>query len=213
MDEQALKAWRTQLRGELVARRIAADPAQHAKWSATIESEVERLLRDVDGKIVSFCWPYQAEFDTRPLILRLLARGARTALPIVVKPRQPMIFREWTPETKMVAGVYDIPVPIDSAEVVPDIALIPLAGFDDQGYRLGYGGGFFDRTLAALAPGPLAIGVGFELARVPTIYPQPYDVPLDYVVTELGLQRRVEEKLVLETTRAADPPRAPTDRP
>jgi 5-formyltetrahydrofolate cyclo-ligase len=104
-------------------------------------------------------------------------------------------------------------VPIDSAEVVPDIALIPLAGFDDQGFRLGYGGGFFDRTLAALAPGPLAIGVGFELARVPTIYPQPYDVPLDYVVTELGLQRRVEEKLVLETTRAADPPRAPTDRP
>jgi 5-formyltetrahydrofolate cyclo-ligase len=109
-----------------------------------------------------------------------------------------MVFREWTPQTKMAAGVYDIPIPIESAEVVPNIALIPLAGFDDAGYRLGYGGGFFDRTLAVLAPRPLAIGVGFELARVPTIYPQPHDIPLDYVVTELGIQRREGDRLVLQ---------------
>ena len=197
MDEQALKAWRTRLRSELIARRLAANPEYHAKWGAAIEVQLERLLTDVAGKIVAFCWPYQAEYDARPLILRFLGQGARAALPVVVAPRQPMVFREWTPDAKMVAGVYDIPVPVDSPEVLPDVALLPLAGFDDAGYRLGYGGGFFDRTLAAITPRPLAIGVGFELARVPTIYPQPHDVPLDYVVTELGVQRRAGGRLEL----------------
>ena len=198
MDEQTLKAWRTHLRAELVARRLAANPARRAEWSAAIEAHLERLLTDVSGKIVAFCWPYQAEYDARPLILRFLTRGARAALPVVVAPRQPMVFREWTPETKLVAGVYDIPVPVESPEVLPAVALMPLAGFDDAGYRLGYGGGFFDRTLAVVTPRPLAIGVGFELARVPTIYPQPHDIPLDYVVTELGVQRRAGGELVLK---------------
>ena len=84
----------------------------------------------------------------------------------------------------------DIPVPADSPEVVPDVALIALAGFDDAGYRLGYGAGFFDRTLAVIEPRPMTVGVGFELARVPTIYPQWHDIPLDYVVTEVGIRRR-----------------------
>jgi len=198
VDEQTLKAWRTRLRAELIARRVAAAPEFRAKWSAAIEAHLERLLTDVSGKVVAFCWPYQAEYDARPLILRFLTRGARAALPVVVAPRQPMVFREWTPETKMVAGVYDIPVPVESPEVLPAVALMPLAGFDDAGYRLGYGGGFFDRTLAVVTPRPLAIGVGFELARVPTIYPQPHDIPLDYVVTELGVQRRAGGELVLK---------------
>ena len=203
MDEQTLKAWRTRLRAELIARRTAADPAQRAKWSVAIEAALEALLHDVGGKIVSFCWPYQAEFDARPLVLRALSRGARAALPVVVAARTPMVFREWTPQTKMGAGVYDIPIPLESLEVVPNVALIPLAGFDDAGYRLGYGG---DRTLAVLAPRPLAIGVGFELARVPTIHPQPHDIPLDYVVTELGILRREADRLVLRDP-ANDPPR------
>jgi len=198
VDEQTLKGWRTRLRAELIARRLAATPEQRAQWGAVIETQLERLLTDVSGKIVAFCWPYQAEYDARALILRFLTRGARAALPVVVAPRQPMVFREWTPETKLVAGVYDIPVPVESPEVLPTVMLMPLAGFDDAGYRLGYGGGFFDRTLAALSPRPSAIGVGFELARVPTIYPQPHDIPLDYIVTELGAQRRADGKLVLE---------------
>ena len=197
MDEQALKVWRTELRAKLIARRLAADPTDRARWSAAIEAHLERLLTDVSGKIVAFCWPYQAEYDARGLILRFLARGARAALPVVVAPRQPMVFREWTPETKMVAGVYGIPVPVESPEVLPAVALMPLAGFDDAGYRLGYGGGFFDRTLAVISPPPLTIGVGFELARVPTIHPQPHDIPLDYIVTERGIQRRESDRLVV----------------
>jgi 5-formyltetrahydrofolate cyclo-ligase len=197
MDEQALKQWRKELRTELIARRLAANAQHGVQWNDAIDAHLERLLTDVAGKIIAFCWPYQAEYDARALILRLLARGAGAALPVVVAPRQPLVFRAWTPDTVMKPAVYDIPVPVDSAEVIPDVALVALAGFDDAGYRLGYGGGFFDRTLAVISPRPLTIGVGFELARVPTIHPQPHDIPLDYIVTELGVQRRQGGRLVL----------------
>jgi 5-formyltetrahydrofolate cyclo-ligase len=196
MDEQTLKAWRTQLRAELIARRLAANIEDRTRWNSAIDAYIEALLADVAGKTIAYCWPYQAEYDARSLILRFLERGAEAALPVVVAPRQPMVFRQWTSETKMLAGVYDIPFPIDSPEVVPDIALIALAGFDDAGYRLGYGAGFFDRTLAAIEPRPMTIGVGFELARVPTIHPQWHDIPLDYVVTELGIRQRIGGRLV-----------------
>ena len=87
----------------------------------------------------------------------------------------------------MTKGVFDLPVP-DGTEVVrPEVLLIPPVGFDAQGYRLGYGGGYFDRTLAALSPQPLKIAVGFELSRIATIHPQPHDVPMDFVVTEAGI--------------------------
>ncbi|MEZ5592020.1 MAG: 5-formyltetrahydrofolate cyclo-ligase [Gammaproteobacteria bacterium] len=74
--------------------------------------------------------------------------------------------------------------------VEPDVLLVPLVGFDDKAYRLGYGGGYFDRTIAAMRQRPLAIGIGYELARLNTIYPQPHDIPMDAIVTEQGLFRR-----------------------
>ena len=202
MDAQTLKAWRTQLRAQLVARRLAAKLEDRTRWNGAIDGHIETLLADVAGKIIAFCWPYQAEYDARSLILRFLARGAQAALPVVVASRQPMVFRQWTPETRMATGVYDIPVPADSPEVTPDVALIPLAGFDDDGYRLGYGGGFFDRTLAVIEPRLMTVGVGFELARVPTIYPQWHDIALDYVVTEIGIRRRETGGLVLTSPAA-----------
>ena len=202
MDEQTLKAWRTALRAELIARRLAANPEDRRRWNDALDAHIEALLADVAEKIIAFCWPYQAEYDARSLIVRFLARGAQAALPVVVASRQPMVFRQWTPETRMATGVYDIPVPADSPEVTPDVALIPLAGFDDDGYRLGYGGGFFDRTLAVIEPRLMTVGVGFELARVPTIYPQWHDIALDYVVTEIGIQRREAGGLVLASPAA-----------
>jgi 5-formyltetrahydrofolate cyclo-ligase len=202
MDEQTLKGWRAQLRAELIARRLAANIEDRTRWNGAIDAHLEALLADVAGKTIAYCWPYQAEYDARSLILRFLERGAQAALPVVVAPRQPMVFRRWTPKTKMLAGVYDIPIPVDSPEVSTDIALIAVAGFDDAGYRLGYGAGFFDRTLAAIERRPLTVGVGFELAHVPTIYPQWHDIPLDYVVTELGIRRRLGGRLVFRSPTA-----------
>ena len=197
MNPQELKPWRAKLRAELITRRVAVEPERHARWSEAIARDLGTLLEGVPpGRIIAFCWPYQAEFDARPVVEGCLARGVRAALPVVVAPRTPMIFRQWTPETKLVPGVYDIPTPVDTDEVVPDVVLAPLAGFDEQGYRLGFGGGFFDRTLGAMPARPIAIGVGFELGRVPTIYPQWHDAYMDYVVTEGGTFRRVDSRLV-----------------
>ena len=84
-------------------------------------------------------------------------------------------------------GVYDIPFPAGTPEVLPDIAIVPMNGFDDRGYRLGYGGGFFDRTLATSEPRTVSIGVSYEMLRLPTIEPQPHDIPMDFIVTEAGI--------------------------
>jgi len=84
---------------------------------------------------------------------------------------------------------HGIPIPQDGPNIVPDIVLLPLVAFDTQGFRLGYGGGYFDRTLAMLVPRPLAIGVGFELGRVADIRPQAHDIRLNAVCTEIGVTR------------------------
>jgi 5,10-methenyltetrahydrofolate synthetase len=119
----------------------------------------------------------------------LHAAGATVALPLVEVKHAPLVFRRWTPETRMVRGDWNIPVPPETAApVTPEITLAPLMGWDPAGYRLGYGGGYFDRTLAALSPRPVTIGVGFQAARLDTIHPQPHDIALDVIVTEAGLQ-------------------------
>jgi 5-formyltetrahydrofolate cyclo-ligase len=88
----------------------------------------------------------------------------------------------------MERGAYGIPYPRDSAVLRPDLLLMPPVGIDAQGFRLGYGGGYFDRTLAAQHPRPLCVAVGFEISRIPSIQPQAHDIGMDALVTERGLQ-------------------------
>jgi 5-formyltetrahydrofolate cyclo-ligase len=186
MDEGEVKRWRRATRAALIERRMAVAPATRRQWAAAIEPALEALIRARGARTIGFYWPFKAEFDPRPLVARLLDGGLRAALPVVVEKNRPMIFRLWTPSTEMTSGIWDIPVPKDSASVIPDLVLAPVVGFDASRYRLGYGGGYFDRTLASLAPRPVAIGVGFELGRLATIHPQGFDVPMDHVVTEAG---------------------------
>ena len=116
-------------------------------------------------------------------------------MPVVVAPKTPLIFREWHPGVKLAAGPLGIPYPVDSPEVRPDHVLLPMVGWDAGGYRLGYGGAFFDRTLAAIAKRPRVIGIAYEQAYLQTIRPQPHDIPVDFVVTERGVYRREPEGL------------------
>ena len=180
-------ALRARLRREKIAARLSLAPDEHRRASAALEEQLARQVGVLPVGTLAFCWPIRAEFDARPLVVRLLAAGWRAAVPTVVERDAAMIFRLWTPQTPMSVDPFGIPVPAaGSACVIPDLLLLPLVAFDAQGFRLGYGGGYFDRTLAAMRPRPLAFGVGFELARALSVCPQRHDIPLDAVVTEAG---------------------------
>lgn len=184
--EQSSK--RARLRRENIAARTALAPAEHARLSQALEAHLERAFAARTAGIVAFCWPIRAEFDARPLAMRLLAGGWRAAIPTVTELEAPMSFRAWTPETPMGVDPFGIPVPAADVRVLPDVVLLPLVAFDEAGFRLGYGGGYFDRTLAAMVPRPLAWGVGFEAALAPSLHPQTHDIPLDAVITERGIR-------------------------
>lgn len=147
------------------------------------------------GTAISGYWPIKCEPDLRPLLVDLHNSGFVVALPIVEVRAAPMVFRRWTPETRMVKGDWGIPVPASDAEALtPDIALAPCLGWDKECYRLGWGGGYFDRTFAKLAPRPLAIAIALSDTRLTTIYPQPHDIPFDLVVTEDGIVESRKER-------------------
>ena len=190
MDATSLKAWRKNQRERLISARERVTPETLEQWRQRIDRSLELSFPGLAGAKVAFCWPIKGEYDARHLAKLLRDRGSVTALPVVVAPKTPLIFREWHPGVELATGKLDIPYPANSAEVVPDVVLLPMNGWDQQGYRLGYGAGFFDRTLAAMVKRPVVVGVTYELARMDTIHPQSWDIPADYVVTERGVYRR-----------------------
>ena len=179
-------------RGLLPARSISVISSARTsrRASAVIERRLSLLLDGLPGTVIGLYWPVRAEFDTRPLAGPLREQERRTALPAVIERRGRLEYRIWEGDTEMTGGIYDIPVPKERRLVSPAIVVVPLLGFDDENYRLGYGGGYFDRTLAAATPRPLAIGVGFEAARLETVFPRPHDIAMDIIVTEARLRRR-----------------------
>ena len=184
---------RRALRRRLLERRLAMPADACARLSATLCGHLQKGFPQLAGMRVAFCWPVQNEPDLRPLLAAWMAAqdsGFCALLPVVVAEDAALAFRVWTPETTLIADRYGIPTPAAGEFVQPEALLLPLNAFDAAGYRIGYGGGYFDRTLAALreqATRPLAIGVGFELARVDSIDPEAHDQPLDAIVTEAGV--------------------------
>jgi len=172
-------------RARLIAARLALPEQEREAATARITDGLDALVGTVEGTVVSAYWPFRAEPDLRPWLRGIIARGGRCALPVVVEKGRPLEFRLWRPGDRLVQGVWNIPIPADGAPVIPDIVIAPVVGFDRSGFRLGYGGGYFDRTLAALSPRPRAIGIGYALAEIATIYPQPHDVPMAAIVTDL----------------------------
>ncbi|WP_323778312.1 5-formyltetrahydrofolate cyclo-ligase [Leisingera sp.] len=183
--------WRKSERSRLRADRLAMTVAARQAAGAALSGHLRQLLRTrfggAGGRVISFYWPIKGEPDLRPLMAELHAEGAAIALPIVETKAAPLVFRLWTPETQLVRGDWNIPAPPPGSPMLsPEITLAPLVGWASGGFRLGYGGGYFDRTLAAVSPRPFTIGIGLDSARLPTIFPQPHDIPLDSILTEAG---------------------------
>ncbi|WP_457108347.1 5-formyltetrahydrofolate cyclo-ligase [Methylobacterium sp. P5_C11] len=186
-DWSNVRQWRKETRTALIERRVSISAQDRVAWSERIGQALRAALPSRSGILIGLYWPFRGEYDARPLLTELRGEGSRLALPVVVEKGQPLQFRVWSPGDRMIRGVWNIPIPAEGEAVDPDVLIAPLVGFDPAGYRLGYGGGFYDRTIAFRPTKPLIIGVGFALARLATIYPQAHDVPMDIVVTEDGV--------------------------
>jgi 5-formyltetrahydrofolate cyclo-ligase len=167
-------------RERLYALRRETPVAARAAMEEAIASRLDAMELSPDT-VVSGYWPIRGELDLRPWLAGLAARGVRVALPVVEARAAPLGFRLWTPEARMERGAWNIPVPADGGPVTPDIVLAPLVGVDRAGYRLGNGGGYFDRTLAILCPREV-VGVGHPSALMETIHPMPWDIPMTRVI-------------------------------
>jgi 5-formyltetrahydrofolate cyclo-ligase len=182
------------------ALRLAAREARAAAHAAEPQAPERvaahvRVLAETLGRppgIVSGYLPVRNELDPLPAMTALSAIGWRLALPVVVGPGLPLVFRAWAPGEPTVRAGFGLEVPAAEVEVVPDLLLVPLLAFDARGHRLGYGKGYYDRTLRTLRAAGAArrtIGLGFALQEPPEVPAAAFDEPLDAIVTEHGLRR------------------------
>lgn len=170
-------------RAEAFARRKNA----HAAHREAAAQALAAHLSQVSGRIVAGYLPIRTEADPLPAMERLAARN-RLAVPVVTGPGEPLLFREWRPGCRLERGAFDVMVPVDGEILVPDLIVAPLVAFDRNLFRLGYGGGFYDRTLERLrASGPLhVLGFGYKAQCFEDLPLESTDQPLDAVVTEAG---------------------------
>lgn len=172
------------------ARAMAHAEAGDAAHRAA-ERAIEVLLAERTSGTVSAYLSVRSEIDTMPLMLALAGLGFEVAVPVIVGPARPLVFRAWTPDAVLVPGTFGVPVPADGAEVEPDVLFVPMLAFDAQCHRLGYGGGYYDRTIGGLRSRRpvLAFGFAYAAQAMPVLPVEPTDMRLDAVVTEAGVIR------------------------
>ncbi|MGN6304178.1 MAG: 5-formyltetrahydrofolate cyclo-ligase [Mesorhizobium sp.] len=176
--------WRNGERRRLLAQRLVLDVEERRRRAQRIASLLDLTISRFSGRIVGAYWPFRGEPDLRDWTIRVIERGGRIALPVVIQKGWPLEYRIWSPGDPLEHGAANILSPARGPAVRPDIVIAPVVGFDMAHYRLGYGGGFFDRTLATMPRKPVVIGVGYREAEMATIHPQPHDIPMDVVLTD-----------------------------
>jgi 5-formyltetrahydrofolate cyclo-ligase len=187
MSESALE--KPALRRMLLANRQAIDPEVRAQWDAAIAARlIDWWLANTGAdapRTLGVYWPIRGEPDLHASYAGLAANGVKLALPTVVAKDAPLSFLAWTPGDALIKDLYGVAIPANRQEVHPDALLVPCVGFNRERVRLGYGGGFYDRTLA-LSPRPLAVGVGYACGMV-AFDAAPHDIALDVILTEVSL--------------------------
>ncbi len=186
MPVACLDISKTELRKAALARRAAlSEPVRAA--AAQLLAQRRFPLQIAPGDVVAGYVPFRAEFDPRPLLQALAGQGARLALPAIVSPDRPLEFRAWRPGAALTKGQLGIAEPdAEAPKLIPTILLVPLAAFDRAGHRIGYGGGYYDRSLDALRRDGrvTAIGLGFAVQEIPQVPALAHDARLDLVLTE-----------------------------
>lgn len=182
--------WRKAERTRLLEIRRGMPLADRAALIEPLFENLRAVLEKLPFGSLGIYWPIQREVDVRPLADELCRqRGATLALPVVVQKGAPLEYWKWQMGDPVERGFWNIPVPKQRQVIEPDAVIAPLVGFHGK-YRLGYGGGYFDRTLAAAKKRPLAIGIGFEFSRVEGFVPQAHDIPMNVIVTESATYER-----------------------
>jgi len=178
------------LRQQVLARRAGLAKEVRAKASARATANfLEQVELGQKAKVALF-WPIGDEIDTRELILALRAQGHDIGLPVIVGAGQALVFRLWDTHAELMPAGFGTKIPPpDAPEMVPTRIVVPLAGVDKRGARLGYGKGFYDMTIAAIVPPPLLIGFAFEAQRLDFVPQSETDIALDMLVTEEGITR------------------------
>ncbi|ABE32734.1 5-formyltetrahydrofolate cyclo-ligase [Paraburkholderia xenovorans LB400] len=170
--------------------QAASEPARNT----ALARHLLDALKQYGVNSVGFYWPLAGEFDARAAISIWLAANTQreASLPVVKERGVPLEFHAWAPDTPMKIGHHRITVPASGRIVIPELLFVPCVGFDANGYRLGYGGGYYDRTLAAWpgATKPITVGIAYEACRTPALEREAHDIPLDLIVTEAALYPR-----------------------
>lgn len=174
------------LRRTLIAKRSAIDPGLRSSWDSSLAAELLAWWNKHPVPTLGIYWPMRGEPDLSDAFVKLAHQGVQLALPVVVNKDAPLAFARWAPGDPLVKDRYGVSVPAQSAFISPAALLVPCVGFDEARFRLGYGGGFYDRTLAQNAR-PQAIGIAYSITQAEFEIGM-HDVALDAIITEQGLR-------------------------
>jgi 5-formyltetrahydrofolate cyclo-ligase len=181
-----ISSTKAELRRAALERRAAMPDVVRRAFAARAAREGLALARRHKRRVAALYWPIRGEADPLALLARLAEAGLTTALPVLAGRRRPLVFRQWRPGDPLIDGRLGLREPAAESPIAePDLLFVPLAAFDRTGHRLGYGAGYYDATLAALAAKrPLAIGLAFSAQEVASLPAEPHDHPLAFVITE-----------------------------
>lgn len=189
MADEAIEAAKAALRVAAHARRAALSPDDRAAAATTAAAHFFDKIAFRGEDVIAGYWRIRDELDCQPILIRLMDSGQKVVLPVVAGPEAPLDLRVWEADQPLYEAGFGTLAPSDLApRAAPDLVLMPLLGFDARGTRLGYGGGYYDRTLAGLGKKPLLVGLAFAAQELPDIPREAHDMPLDAVVTEAGVR-------------------------
>ena len=183
--EEAKAALRTRAR----AARASLDHGERAEAAVAAAQHFFNAVALQASDVVAAYWRIRDELDCQPILVKLMDSNQRVVLPVVLGPEEPLDLRVWEPGASLYESGFGTLAPSDLApRAEPDIVIMPLLGFDARGTRLGYGGGYYDRTLARMSKKPKLVGLAFAAQELDRIPRAPHDVPLDIIVTEAGVR-------------------------